>query len=148
MKISKAFPRTINMGKFLVVLLLPVFLSGCIGVGFGLSGGGAKNADEYIKGAVSKGFPGLPLYPKAQVIESYSHNGAYGATFMSGESLNKVVNFYNDTLPKSGWETNLKQNSDSNYSFDVKNATYTGVVIVNRSADPKKTAITMSLHQK
>lgn len=140
--------KTNNLGKFLVVLALPFFLSGCIGVGFGLGGGEAKSPDEYIKGAVSKGFPPVPLYPKAQVIESYSNNGAYGATFVSGESLNKVLNFYNDTLPKSGWETNLKQNSESNYSIEIKNSAYTGVVIVNRSTDPKKTAITMSLNRR
>ncbi|MBI3341989.1 hypothetical protein HY024_02605 [Candidatus Curtissbacteria bacterium] len=134
--------------KILVVLALPLVLSGCIP--FGLTGGdsGGGNSDQFVKGAVAPGFPPVPLIPKAQTVESYGNNGVYGASFVSSESLSKVVNFYNENLQKGGWESQLSQSSSSNFVFNIKNDKYAGTILVNSSADPKKTAITMSLVQK
>jgi len=129
------------IGKLFLVLLISIILSGCVPS----IGGGEKvtNSDEYVKGKVVKGFPGLPAYPKAQVIESFGNEGSYGASFMTGDDLAKVVKFYNDSLSKLGWETKAMKQSETNYVFDVKNAQNAGSVIVNVAADGKKTAITM-----
>ena len=127
------------------ILAISLFLSGCsLGIG---GGGGAKvpAAGEFVKGAVVKDFPNLPLFQDAQVIESYGSTSAYGASFIAKESLAKVVNFYNSSLPQLGWQVNVSQSSSTNYVFDIKDETYTGSVIVNTASDSRSTAITMSV---
>lgn len=123
-----------------LVIISSIILSGCVpSIG---GGGGIVSSDEFVKGKVARGFPNLPAYPKAQVLESYGNEGSYGASFISGDDLAKVVKFYNGSLPQLGWETQAKKQSETNYSFDIKNAQYQGSVIVNTAADGKKTAIT------
>lgn len=138
----------INIKKLLSIcsfLALGLFLSGCT-LGVGLGGGtSAPAAGEFVKGGVVKGFPDLPLYKDAQVVESYGSANAFGATFIAKESIAKVVNFYNTALPQLGWQSNVSQTNTTNYVFDIKNETYTGSIIVNTAADNKSTAITMSV---
>lgn len=128
-----------------MLLMIPVILSGCAGIGVG---GGKSSKDEFIKGSVVKGFPNLPLYPKAQVIESYGFEGKYGANFVVNKPLKEVIKFYQEALPKLGWESTPSQVSESNYIFEVKNSDFEGEVIVNTAADSKKTAITFTASAK
>ena len=129
------------IGKLFLILLISMILSGCLpSIG---GGGRVVSSDEFVKGKIVKGFPNLPAYPKALVLESYGNEGSYGANFMTGDDLAKVVKFYNDSLPGLGWETQAKKQSETNYVFDIKNAQVAGSVIVNVAADGKKTAITM-----
>lgn len=125
-----------------VVLLFSLLLSGCI-PRVGTSG--QEGSGEYVRGEVVSGFPPLPLYEGAQVIESYGYGGTWGATFITGDDLGKVVNFYNDSLPKLGWDMVVNTKSQTNYIFEVKNVQSKGEIIVNIAADGKKTAITMAV---
>lgn len=127
---------------------MAIVLSGCIPSAFL---GGSKSdavqgtAGTFIKGKAVKGFPPLPLYPKAKLLESYGVNNRFGASAVSGDGLSKVVEFYNQGLLQLGWEPKLVKQSETNYLFEVKNSTYEGVIIVNTAADGKKTAITFSV---
>lgn len=136
MKNTKILLRRLS---FLLALgLLPVLLAGCMP----LSGSSdAPSSHTYTKGAVVKGFPPLPLYPKSQVVESYSFGGNMGASFISADGLAKVVNFYSQSLSTLGWEQNLFKQNDSNYLFEIKNEKFTGTVVVNTASDGKKSAI-------
>lgn len=130
--------------KLFLLAALPFVLAGCsLGVG-----GADGSKDEFVKGAVAKGFPNLPLYPKSQVVESYAYQGDFGASFVVGKSLADVTKFYQEFLPKSGWESSASQVAQDNYVFDVKNSEYEGRIIVNTAADSKKTAITISASKK
>ena len=131
---------------FSVILVVPLFLVGCLpSVG---PSGVTKGSEEFVKGSVVRGFPSLPLYPKAGVLESYGSNGKYGASFITNDSLAKVVKFYNDSFKKLGWNVTVSERSETNYVFSVKNDEYRGEVIVNRTADGKKTAITMAVESR
>lgn len=125
-----------------IVLLVSLLLTGCLPK---VGTSGQEGSGEYIKGEVVGGFPPLPLYEGAQVVESYGYQGAFGATFMTGDDLGKVVNFYNDSLPKLGWDMVVNARSQTNYVFEVKNVQSSGEIIVNTAADGKKTAITMAV---
>ena len=83
--------------------------------------------------------------PKARVLESYGNNGAFGASFISDDDLDKVVKFYDQSLKKLGWESSQHRQSETNYVFEVKNSAYRGSVIVNTAADGKKTVITIAV---
>ena len=129
------------MTRLFLVLTVSLFLAGCMpAIKTPDSLGGT---DEYTKWQVVSGFPALPLYPKAQTVESYGYKGSYGASFISGDSLAKVVGFYNDSFKPLGWDAKLTKQSETNYVFEVKNDSNTGSVIVNTAADGKKTAITI-----
>jgi len=125
---------------FLFILVVPLVLSACVPT---VPSDKPVNSQEFLKGAVVKGFPQTPLVKGAQVLESYSNEGNFGAAFISDESLSEVVNFYSDSLKQLGWEATLKKRSDTNYIFEIKNATQKGSVIVNTAADGKKTAISI-----
>lgn len=128
--------------KVLFIVISAFVLSSCIP---SLSNkGGSTNSEEYIKGAVVKGFPALPLYPKSQVVETIGLKGSYGGSFITNADAQKVVTFYNESLPKLGWETHARQQSPSNYIFEIKNSSLKGTVIVNTAADGKNTAITIA----
>ena len=130
-----------------ILLTCSMVLSACIPT-LNTNGGGVKS-EEFTKGKVVRGFPAdLPLYKGAQVIESYGGVSGYGASFIVDESLVKVVNFYNQTLSQSGWTVIAKQQSETNYVFEIKNDKNRGQVIVNTAADGKKTAITMSVSSR
>lgn len=128
----------------IIVVFIPITLSACV-PNLGTKSK-APSAGEFVKGAVIKGFPSdLPLYDKAQTVESYGSKDAFGASFIADADLAKVVNFYNASLPKLGWQSVLSQRSQTNYVFDIKNDTLAGSVIVNVASDGKKTAITMAI---
>lgn len=124
--------------------ILAVTLSACVpslGTQFKAPLGG-----EFVHGKVAGDFPdNLPLYKNAQVVESFSDRESSGASFIVDDSLSKVVNFYSSALPQLGWQSSLSQKSDTNFQFDIKNETYSGVVIVNTASDGKMTAITMNV---
>lgn len=124
----------------ILAILVPLVLTGCIPrVGTSQQEG----SREYVRGKVVEGFPPLPLYEGAKVIESYGWRGTWGATFVTSNDLGKVVNFYNDSLPKLGWDVQVTTKSDANYVFEIKNVQNKGEVMVNVAADGQKTAITM-----
>lgn len=146
--LQKYFPN--NMKKFLIVgilILVPLVLGGCI-PSVNTGGSRSQSSPEYAQGAIVEGFPSLPLYEEAVVIESFGFNGKYGAAFVVDESLAKVVSFYSGSLKNLNWDVNLVQNSGTNYVFEIKNSGTKGEVIVNTASDGKKTAITMSVEPR
>ncbi len=131
-----------SMGAFfLMIVLSSVVLSGC------LPAIRQKQVSrlslDYLKGAVVEGFPTLPAYAGAQVVESYGNKGYYGASFVTGDGVNKVVKYYSENLKKLGWEAKLTQPSQNYYVIEVKNDKNQGSIIINTAADGKKTAISM-----
>lgn len=134
--------KKIILISFLVVSTF--LLTGCVPK-LNTTGGGVKS-EEFAKGKVVRGFPqDLPLYKGAVVIESYGGVSGYGASFITDDSLNKVVNFYNLGLAQLGWTVEVKKQSDTNFIFEIKNDKNQGRVIVNTAADGKKTAITVTI---
>ncbi len=131
-----------NIKKFVVLTMLAILLSGC-GLPTAVNNTQKAGKDEYIKGAVIKGFPNMPLFSGAKVVESYGLDGKYGANFTTSKDLVKVVNFYGPALNQLGWEYTLHQKDKTNYVYDVTNMAYSGSVIVNTAADGKTTAITV-----
>ena len=131
--------------RLCVVLLFSLLLSGCIPrVGTAVQEG----TGEYVRGEVVSGFPSLPLYKDSQVVESYGYQGAFGATFMTGDDFAKVVKFYYESLPKLGWDMVVDAKSATNYVFEVKNAQSKGEIIVNIAADDKRVAITIAVEPR
>src|SRR3990167_3686882 len=94
------------------LFLIPIALSGCFP---SLGGGGrAPAAGEFVKGGIVKGFPGtVPLYKEAVVVESYGDKDSYGASFITSDDLAKVVNYYNTALGTLGWNSELRQVSET-----------------------------------
>lgn len=133
--------------KIFCVIFVSVSLSGCMG---GFIGGSTEgsNTNEYVKGAVVKGFPALPLYPEAKAVESYGFGRKYGAAFISDDGLDKVVEFYNLSLGQLGWESSVIRTSATYYEFSIKNNENQGVVLVNPAADAQKTAITIAVEPR
>ena len=130
------------MKKIFLLLISSLILTACIPR---LSGNlGSTDSEEYVKGKVVEGFPALPSYPKSQVIETIGQKGSYGGAFVVNDDILKVVKFYNESLPKLGWEVNVRQQSATNYLFEVKNSDLKGTVIVNTAADGKTTAISIA----
>lgn len=98
---------------------------------------------QFIKGKAVSGFPDMPRYPEAQLLESIDDKGSFGASFIVDEDIQKVIDFYNQSLPQFGWEvTNLKK-TDSQNVFEVRNAEYNGELIINTASDSKSTAISV-----
>src|SRR3989344_4721031 len=104
------------MKKLLIVLVLSLILSGCVGVG---SKKGPKADGEFVKGQVVEGFPSVPAYPQAEIIESFGQNGKFGISSISGDELAKVVNFFGPALSQLGWQNSLKKNSDTNFEYGI-----------------------------
>ena len=126
---------------FLVLLLVPLVLTACLPkIG---SSTAPVSSNEFVKGSIVKGFSSVPLIPKAQVLESYGNKGNFGASFISDEKLSKVIKFYDESLKKLGWDGTLQKRSETNYVYNIKNASQEGSIIVNTAADGKKTAITI-----
>ncbi len=126
----------------LAVVLLSVFLAGCSGFGVGRTAGG-KPEGEFLQGAVVKGFPPVPSYPDAKIDETYGDGTSFGASSVSGDKLEKVLDYFSRNLPAQGWEANTSQVSASNYVIAIKNELYQGRIIVNTTADSRKTAVTV-----
>lgn len=102
-----------------------------------------KGKSEFAEGKVVAGFPNLPIYPDAKVIESYGDGENFGASFTVNEELVKVVDFYKPALESLGWEYTLNQKSETNYVFDFKNLDNQGQIIVNTAQNGKTTAISV-----
>lgn len=134
--------------RVLIIFSVSLILSGCTGGFLGESSGGGEGADEYKKSAIVKGFPSLPLYPKAKVVESYGFGDKYGAVFITDDNVEKVIEFYTQSLATLGWENNVVRTAATNYQFAVKNNESQGIIIVNLAADGKKTAITVAVEPR
>ncbi|OGD98132.1 hypothetical protein A3A49_01620 [Candidatus Curtissbacteria bacterium RIFCSPLOWO2_01_FULL_38_11b] len=134
------------MKHIILVVLVSLILAGCLPSIQREKGPDATG--EFIKGQVVRGFPGLPLYPKSQVIETYGSIEGYGGSFVSKDKLSKVVNFYGPTLGQLGWETVLRKKSESYYVYEIKNDNFIGEVIINIASDNKQTAITVALEPR
>ena len=65
------------------------------------------------------------------------------ASFISDEKLSKVIKFYDESLKKLGWEVTLQKRSETNYVYNIKNASQQGSIIINTAEDGKKTAISI-----
>ena len=127
--------------KIIIVILSSLLLAGCIPK---LSNDGTVvSQSEFIKGKAVSGFPNMPRYPKSQLLESINDNNFYGASFISEENIQKVVDFYTNSLPQTGWESTFVKKTETNYVFEIRNATYSGEVIVNTASDGKSTAISV-----
>lgn len=129
------------MKPSIFIIIISIVLSGCIPrIG---NTGLVKSDGEFVEGKVISGFPNLPLFPDAKVVESYGDGENFGAVFNADEKLEKVVNFYGPALEETGWEYSLRQESTTNYVFDFKNAENQGQIIVNTASDGKTTAISV-----
>lgn len=127
----------------LLIIVLSFSLSACI------PGVGKKDANEvqnlFLKGDIVAGFPPVPLYENAKIVESYTSIGTFGAFFVVEDELIDVVNFYNPAFKQTGWDAQLEQKSETNYVYKIKNAVYRGETIINTSSNGETTAITVSL---
>lgn len=103
---------------------------------------------EFLKGETVKGFPKLPLYQEAKIIETYGSSVGYGASAFTDDDISKVLEFYETSLGSAGWEYTLKQKEKDNYVYSVKNSQYEGLIILNTASDGKRTAITLSVSQR
>jgi len=127
--------------KVIVVLAFSFLVSGCIP---NLQTDDAEvSQSQFIKGKAVAGFPDMPRYPKAQLLESIDDKGSFGASFIVDEELQKVVDFYFGSLPQFGWEVTDIKKTDSRNVFEVRNAQYSGEVIINTASDSKSTAISV-----
>ena len=127
--------------KIIIVILSSFLLAGCIPK---LSNDGTVvSQSEFIKGKAVSGFPNMPRYPKSQLLESVNDNNSFGVSFISEENIQKVVDFYTNSLPQTGWESTFVKKTETNYVFEIRNATYSGEVIVNTASDGKSTAISV-----
>lgn len=132
----------------LIAIFTTFFLSGCL-PSIAMPGGGKEiGVGEFSKEQIVKGFPSMPQYPKAKVLDSVNDNGVFGASFYTGDELAKVIQFYNESLPALGWESQLVQNSETNYFLNIKNADHEGIVIINTASDSTSTAITVSVEPR
>jgi len=130
--------RTLILG---VLMMIPFVLSGCLpAVGPATN---QQGTGEFVKGAVAKGFPSVPLVSKATILESVADKESFGLSAISDNDLGSVVKFYNDSLKQLGWDAQITKQSETNYVFDIKNDKSQGSVIVNTASDGKKTAITI-----
>ena len=127
--------------KIIIVLAFSFFATGCLPRL--ASDGGATSQSEFIKGKAISGFPNMPRYPKSQLLESINDDNSYGASFISEENIQKVVDFYSNFLPQTGWESTFVKKTETHYVFEVKNTDYSGEVIVNTASDGKSTAISV-----
>lgn len=129
----------------LFVLVAPLVLSGCFP---SVSTGGPEihEKSKFVKGAIVANFPAVPLYPESTIIESYSSaNNNFGASAVTKDDIEKVIEFYQKAFGELGWENTLSRQSTNNYLFEIRNAKDKGTVIVNTAADGKSTAITVSV---
>ena len=127
--------------KLIIVLAFTFFVTGCLPRL--KSDDGVASQSEFIKGKAISSFPNMPRYPKSQLLESINDNNSYGASIISEENIQKVVDFYSNFLPQTGWESTFVKKTETHYVFEVKNTDYSGEVIVNTASDNKSTAISV-----
>lgn len=126
----------------LILVICSLVLSGCIPKTT-LGENQGSEVTQFVKGGVVPKFPGVPIYPEAKIIESYSSGTNYGASAYSADSLDKVVDFYSNAFMQLGWENNVSVQNANYYWFEFKSQQFRGTVIVNPAADSKSTAITI-----
>ena len=126
----------------IVLFAVSLTLSGCVPA---VGPSGAKNAGKYafVKGAIVSDFPPVPLYPKAQIIESYSTDNNFGLSAYSGDGLDQVVEFYRQAFVQNGWENNLVRQGEENFHFDFKSDQVRGDITINNTTN-RSTAITIT----
>jgi len=127
--------------KIIIVLLFSFFASGCLPKF--TSDEGVQSQSEFIKGKAVSGFPNLPRYPKSQLLESINDNNSFGVSFISEEDIQKVVDFYSSSLPQTGWESTFFKKTETNNVFEVKNADFSGEIIISTASDNQSTAISV-----
>lgn len=130
--------------KFLtltLLILMPTILAGCLPK-VAQKGTASEQSAEFLKGAIARNFPSIPAYPKMIIVESYGDENHWGASFLAGDNLDKVVKFYEKSLGQSGWDSALIKRGQT-YVFEIKNEKTHGQVIINKASDNKKTAITV-----
>jgi hypothetical protein len=132
------------MKKIILMLFLSFTLAGCLPSAFQKGEREVGPQEEFLKGQVAPGFPTLPRYPEAQVVESVSYGESRGAAFVTKDNVDQVLTFFTDSLTQLGWEFQLLKNSETNYEYKVKNVKYEGSIIINIAADGKTTAMTYS----
>ena len=132
--------------KIIIVLAFSFFATGCLPRL--ASEDGVTSLSEFIKGKAVSGFPNVPRYPKSQLLESINDNNSFGVSFISEDNIQKVVDFYTSSLPQTGWESTFVKKTETNYVFEIRNATYSGEVIVNTASDGKSTAIAVFIEPR
>lgn len=132
--------------KIIIVISLSFFTTGCL-PRFA-SDDGVPSQSEFIKGKAVSGFPNMPRYPKSQLLESINDNDSFGVSFITEEDIAKVVDFYSSFLPQTGWESTFIKKTEANYVFEVKNADYSGEVIISTASDNKSTAISVFIEPR
>lgn len=134
--------KILLMGTILV--MTAVILSACIPTLN--TGQSAAREGEFVKGKIVKGFGGnVPLYKEAQVIETFASESSYGGSFVTDDNLSRVYKYYQEVLPQLGWESQVRQQAENNYIFEIKNSQYRGKIIVNIAGDGEKTALTIAV---
>ncbi len=132
------------MRSKLIIIILPLFLAGCIPSAITKGGKEAAPPGEFAQGAVVGGFPNLPRYPKLRIVESVKSGDSFGASFVTKDPIDKVLTFYTDTLPQLGWDSQMIKHSETNYELKSKNAQFEGIIIINVAADGTTVAVTYS----
>lgn len=133
--------------NIILIVVASVLITGCL-PNVGDNTKLPKPEGEFKKGVMVSGFPPLPGYPKAKIIESYGSSQSFGASFVTDDNLVKVFDFYNVSFAPLGWTATAHKKSDTNIVFDVKNDKYAGQVIINTAIDGKTTAITIAVSVK
>lgn len=129
------------------VIIVPFVLSACIPT-LSTDQTGSREG-EFVEGKIARGFPGdVPLYKEATVIESFASESSYGGSFVTDDNLPRVLKYYQDVLPKLGWESQVREQRVDNYVFEIKNEQYRGEIIVNIAGDGEKTAITIAVWER
>jgi len=134
--------------KLFLLFAFALVLSGCTGGFVGGASNAKADALSWEKGKAVKGFPAVPVYPNARILESFGYSNQWGASYISDKKLTDIVKFYQDSLAQLNWQGDLSKKAETNYVFDIKNDKYTGQIIVNTAADNKKIAITISVRAK
>ncbi len=131
--------------KLFLLLLVSMTLSGCLPSISKFGGEKPVNPGDFAQGRIVSGFPNLPKFPEAQVIESINYQDSYGASFITKDTLDKVLTFYTDSLPQLGWDMQLVKRTETNFLLKVKNVQYEGEITINTASDGVNTAITYSI---
>ncbi len=126
-----------------VFFISPLILTGCAPK-TNFSDQKVSESSQFLKGGIVEKFPGVPIYPEAKIIESYSSGTNFGASAYTEDSLDKVIDFYSNAFMEFRWENNVTVQSTNNYLFEFKSQEFRGTVIVNPASDNASTAITIT----
>ncbi len=135
-------------------LCLSALLAACLLSACGTSkevtfkSGGMTHTFAEGKGAVPRDFP-LPVYPGAQATGSVSAQGdktAEESKFLllsSSDSVEKIRDFYQQELPKSGWKVETSQSLPKVFSISASRDDLDAAVMV--SSEGEKTIINIGI---